>query len=154
MRTVVYGLILALSTVGCAARSTTAHRGSAARRTAWGEAERVAVLRQYVEQLPVGGRVRVQTVDGARWSATLLSADHERVVLQPRGRLTEPARAIPIASLQLIEPERTGRKQPAREGRGRRRRDRRRHVRDDADDRVCDPGLRRRPTQLSLETRR
>ncbi len=65
----------------------------------------MAVLRQYVEQLPVGGRVRVQTVDGTRWSATLLSADHERVVLQPRGRLTEPARAIPIASLQLIEPE-------------------------------------------------
>ena len=42
---------------------------------------------------------------GTRWSATLLSADDQRVVLQPRGRLTEPARAIPIASLQLIEPD-------------------------------------------------
>ena len=102
MRTVVYGLILALSTVGCAARSTTAHRAARDGEVTWGEAERVAVLRQYVERLPVGGRVRVQTVDGARWSATLLSADHERVVLQPRGRLTEPARAIPIASLRLI----------------------------------------------------
>ena len=108
MRTVVYGLILALSTVGCAARSTTAHGAARDGDVTWGEAERVAVLRQYVERLPVGGRVRVQTVDGARWSATLLSADHERVVLQPRGRLTEPARAIPIASLQLIEPESQG----------------------------------------------
>jgi len=105
MRTVVYGLILALSTVGCAARSTTPHRPARDGDLSWSEAERVAVLRQYVERLPVGGRVRVQTVDGARWSATLLSADHERVVLQPRGRLTEPARAIPIASLQLVEPE-------------------------------------------------
>ena len=50
----------------------------------------------------------LSTVDGARMSATLLSADHERVVVQPRGRLTEPARAIPIASLQLIEPESPG----------------------------------------------
>ena len=105
MRTVVYGLILALSTVGCAARSTTAHRAARDGDVTWGDSERVAVLRQYVERLPVGGRVRVQTVDGARWSATLLSTDHERVVLQPRGRLTEPARAIPIASLRLIEPD-------------------------------------------------
>ena len=105
MRTAVYGLILALSTVGCAARGATPQGAAPPSAVPWGEAERVAVLRQYVERLPVGGRVRVQTVDGARWSATLLSADHERVVLQPRGRLTEPARAIPIASLQLIEPE-------------------------------------------------
>ncbi len=105
MRTVVSALILAFSTVGCAARSTTPHRGAPQGDTAWGEAERVAVLRQYVERLPVGGRVRVETVNGERWSATLLSVDDERVVLQPRGRLTEPARAIPIASLQLIEPD-------------------------------------------------
>jgi hypothetical protein len=68
----------------------------------------VAVLRSYVERLPVGGRVRVQTVDGTRLSATLLAADRDRVVVQPRGRLTEPARAIPLASLQLIEPESQG----------------------------------------------
>ena len=79
-----------------------------------GEAERVAVLRQYVGHLPVGGRVRVQTADGARWSATLLSADHERVVVQPRGRITEPPLAIPIAELQLIEPERKGGNQVAK----------------------------------------
>jgi hypothetical protein len=105
MRPVVCGLILVLSTAGCAARSTTASRGAPQADTAWGEADRVAVLRQYVERLPVGGRVRVQTVDGERWSATLLSADDQRVVLQPRGRLAEPVRAIPIASLQLIEPD-------------------------------------------------
>jgi hypothetical protein len=104
MRTIVYGLILALSTVGCAARGTT-QRAARDGDLSWSEAERVAAMSQYVERLPVGGRVRVQTVDGVRWSATLLSADPQRVVLQPRGRLTEPARAIPIASLQLIEPE-------------------------------------------------
>jgi hypothetical protein len=106
MRRIVVALVLALSTAGCAARGATPSVGSQGQ--TWGEAERVAVFRQYVEHLPVGGRVRVQTVDGARWSATLLSADHERVVLQPRGRVTEPARAIPIAVLQLIEPERDG----------------------------------------------
>lgn len=105
MRPIVYGLILALSTVGCAARGTTPQRAAHDGDLSWSEAERVAALSRYVEQLPVGGRVRVQTVDGVRWSATLLSADHQRVVLQPRGRLTEPARAIPIASLQLIEPD-------------------------------------------------
>jgi hypothetical protein len=74
----------------------------------------VAVLREYVGHLPVGGRVRVQTSDGARWSATLLSADRERVVVQPRGRITEPPMAIPIAELQLIEPERKGGSQVAK----------------------------------------
>lgn len=107
MRGIVVGLVLALSTAGCAARGATPSVAGSQGQT-WAEAERVAVLRQYVEHLPLGGRVRVQTVDGARWSATLLSADHERVVLQPRGRVTEPARAIPIAALQLIEPERNG----------------------------------------------
>jgi len=105
MRTIIYGLILALSTVGCAARGTTPQRVAIDGDLSWSEAERVAAMSQYVERLPVGGRVRVQTVDGERWSATLLSADPQRVVLQPRGRLTEPARAIPIASLQLIEPD-------------------------------------------------
>jgi hypothetical protein len=108
MRTFVYGLILAFSTMGCAARSTPSSGAASDGDMPWGEAERVAVLRQYVERLPVGGRVRVQTVDGARWSATLLSADDKRIVLQPRGRLAEPAHAIPIASLQLIEPESQG----------------------------------------------
>lgn len=108
MRTTVVGIMLALSTIGCAARAATPHVAGPQNASAWGEADRVAVLRQYVGQLPVGGRVRVQTVDGTRWSATLLSANQERVVLQPRGRLTEPARAIPIASLLLIEPERHG----------------------------------------------
>lgn len=107
MRTTVAGIMLALSTMGCAARGATPSVVASQGQT-WGETERVAVLRQYVEHLPVGSRVRVQTVDGARWSATLLSADHERVVLQPRGRVTEPARALPIAALQLIEPERDG----------------------------------------------
>ena len=93
-------LLLASSTVGCAARGATPLPT-----VTLGEAERVAVFRQYVERLPLGSLVRVHTTDGVRWSATLLSADHERVVLQPRGRLTEPARTIPIASLQLIEPE-------------------------------------------------
>jgi hypothetical protein len=108
MRTFVYGLILIFSTMGCAARSVAPFSAARDGDVTWGEAERVATMSQYVERLPVGGRVRVQTVDGARWSATLLSADRERVVLQPRGRLTEPARAIPIASLQLIEPESQG----------------------------------------------
>ena len=107
MRRIVVGLVLALSTAACAARGATPNVSGSQGQT-WGEADRVAVLRQYVEHLPVGGRVRVQTVDGARWSATLLSADHERVVLQPRGRVTEPARAVPIAALQAIEPERNG----------------------------------------------
>jgi len=100
MKAAVCGLVLALSTIACAARGATPLATATL-----GEADRVAVFRQYVERLPLGSRVRVQTLDGVRWSATLLSADHERVVLQPRGRLTEPPRTIPIASLQLIEPE-------------------------------------------------
>ena len=109
MKAMVCGLILTMSAVGCAARSATqATPAPAPGAITWGEIERVAAMRRYVEQLPLGGRVRVQTSDGSRWSATLLSADHERVVLQPRGRLTEPALVIPIASLRTIEPESQG----------------------------------------------
>ena len=63
MTRMVVGLVLALSTAACAARGATPSVAGP-QGAAWGEAERVAVLRQYVGHLPIGGRVRVQTVDG------------------------------------------------------------------------------------------
>ena len=108
MRGIVVGLVLALSTAGCAARGATpgvagvTRRGRGERPSEWPCCDSTSSTCRWA----AGSACR--PVDGARWSATLLSADHERVVLQPRGRVTEPARAIPIAALQLIEPERKG----------------------------------------------
>jgi hypothetical protein len=69
-----------------------------------GDAERAAIMRDYLGRLPAGSRVKVETADGTRFTATLLSVDQERVVLQPHGRLAQPSRAVPFRSLRVVEP--------------------------------------------------
>jgi hypothetical protein len=103
MKTIALLLVTGVLATGCAARL---QPGIPA--TTLGEQEGAAVMRDFLGKLPAGSRVRVETADGTRFSGTLLAVDHERVVVQPRGRLAEPSRALPIASLRLVEPEVAG----------------------------------------------
>lgn len=91
-------LAVAVFATGCAAR----HPAAAAPLS---EQDRAAVMRDYLGRLPTGSRVSVVTEDGERFSATLLAVNQDRVVVQPRGRLAVPSRALPIASVRQIEPQ-------------------------------------------------
>jgi hypothetical protein len=103
MRIIAALLIAGVTACGCAARLQPTVLPDTL-----GDAERAAVMRDYVGQLPAGSRIKVETTDGTRFTGTLLSVDRDRVVVQPHGRLAEPSRALPIASLRVVEPAPAG----------------------------------------------
>lgn len=64
-----------------------------------------ALLAEYVQKLPVGSRVRVHMLDGRRERGTLMDATADRIVIQPRTRIPEPPREIPIDRVLGVEIE-------------------------------------------------
>lgn len=66
------------------------------------------VWRRYVRQLPPGSRVRLELLDGRRLTGTLMGLDGDAVVVQPRTRLPEPERVIPLDQLAWLEPDAGG----------------------------------------------
>lgn len=64
-----------------------------------------ALLADYVQKLPVGSRVRVHLLDGGRERGTLMDATAERIVIQPRTRIPEPPREVPLERVLGIELE-------------------------------------------------
>jgi hypothetical protein len=92
---------IALTSPACA---TTA--GPRLQTTAPGQTARDrALLADYVQKLPVGSRVRVHLLDGGRERGTLMDATAERIVIQPRTRIPEPPREIPLDRVLGIELE-------------------------------------------------
>lgn len=96
-------LIAAIALPGCA---TTGSRLSTVPR---GEAHKdPALLAAFVQKLPVGSRIRVHLSDGRRERGMLMDATPQRVVLQRRTRIPEPAVEIPLERVIAIELENTG----------------------------------------------
>jgi hypothetical protein len=71
-------------------------------------ADTEAVMRRYAERLAPGSAVSVRTKDGERFTATLVDVTADAVLVKPRTRLPEPIRAIPFASLDMLEPKTDG----------------------------------------------
>jgi len=63
------------------------------------------LLRKYVSQLPLGAMVRVETTDGKSFTGLLMALESDVVVVQPRTRLPEPARRIPLDIIVSLAPE-------------------------------------------------
>lgn len=63
------------------------------------------LLADYVQKLPIGTRVRVHLVDGRRERGTLMDATAERIVIQPRTRIPEPAMQIPLDRVTAVDLE-------------------------------------------------
>jgi hypothetical protein len=62
-----------------------------------------AALRAVAASIPLGTRVRVQTTDGRRYTATLLSVEAGGVVLKRTTRVPEPALQVPFDRLAFLE---------------------------------------------------
>jgi hypothetical protein len=64
-----------------------------------------ALMAEYVKQLPIGSRVRVQRASGDTVRGTLMKATDEVILVQKRTRIAEPPLEIPIADLRAVELE-------------------------------------------------
>jgi hypothetical protein len=62
-----------------------------------------AALRAVAAAIPPGTRVRVQTTDGRRYTATLLSADADGVLLKRSTRIPEPAQRVSLDHIAMLE---------------------------------------------------
>jgi hypothetical protein len=63
------------------------------------------LLADYVQKLPVGTRVRVHLMNGRRERGTLMDATAERIVVQRRTRIPEPATEIPLDRVTAVDVE-------------------------------------------------
>jgi hypothetical protein len=61
--------------------------------------------RKYIEQLPAGTAVLIDLADGTQLKATLIGVEHDIVIVQPRTRLPEAYRRIPLQAIVSLTPE-------------------------------------------------
>ena len=103
-RIISLALIAALLGAGCAQRRTMpatfsiAHAQAGATRQAAGPRD-VEERRRYVEQLPAGTTLKIELADGTHLTATLMGVEHDVVIVQPKTRLPEAYRRIPLQSI-------------------------------------------------------
>jgi hypothetical protein len=62
-----------------------------------------AVIASYVRSLPVGSPVRVGLTGGRTLHGTLMRADESVLVVQPKGRIPEPPREVPLAEVVSVD---------------------------------------------------
>ena len=99
MRTTAIALIVSLMTLS--ATDAFAHRAVAAS-AATGQ-EEVATWRRVAEAIPLGTKVKVQTIEGKRVSGTLMRVDSTSVMVKRSTRLPEPAVVVPFDVVSNIE---------------------------------------------------
>jgi len=63
------------------------------------------VLRKYVTQLPLGTTVRIELTDGKSLIGTLMAVEQDVVIVQPRTRLPERERRIPLRTIVSLAPD-------------------------------------------------
>jgi hypothetical protein len=67
-----------------------------------------ALMASYVQQLPLGSRVRVSLSDGTVVRGTLIKAEGDPIAVQRRTRIPEPPLQIPLNTVRAVEIERNG----------------------------------------------
>jgi hypothetical protein len=103
-RIISLALIAALLGAGCAERRTTpatfsiAHAQAGATRQAVDPRD-VEDRRRYVEQLPAGTTLSIDLADRTHLTGTLMGFEHDVVIVQPKTRLPEAYRRIPLQSI-------------------------------------------------------
>jgi hypothetical protein len=66
------------------------------------EAE-AAAFKTLAEGIPLGSRVKLQTRDGKRMTATLMAVSDEAVIVKREARIPEPAVTVPFAQLTRLQ---------------------------------------------------
>jgi hypothetical protein len=62
-----------------------------------------AAWERYLNSLPIGSKVKVETADGKSFKGTFMGVDAGNVTVKPKTRIPEPVRSIPIASLASLD---------------------------------------------------
>jgi hypothetical protein len=66
------------------------------------------VWRSFAERIAVGTELNVRLKNGQRFRATLVGAQHDVVLLQPKTRIPVPVQAVAYDSILRIEPRKAG----------------------------------------------
>jgi hypothetical protein len=67
-----------------------------------------AVWRGFAERIAVGTELNVRLNDGHRFRATLVGAQDDAVLLQPKTRIPVPVQAVPYGEIVRMEPRKPG----------------------------------------------
>ena len=62
-----------------------------------------AAFEQLAASLPLGARIKLQSRDGQRMTATLIAVEEDAVIVQRESRVPEPAMRIPFAQLTRLQ---------------------------------------------------
>lgn len=73
-----------------------------------GPAQEADAYRGVAAAIPLGSRVRVETREGRRLTATLIGVTADAVIVKKEGRLPEPALTVPFAELVRLQRDERG----------------------------------------------
>ncbi len=62
-----------------------------------------AAWERYLDSLPIGAKVKVETRDGKSFKGIFMGVENGRLTVRPRTRIPEPARVLPIESVASVE---------------------------------------------------
>jgi hypothetical protein len=62
-----------------------------------------AAFKQLANKITLGSRVKVQSRDGQRMTATLVAVNEDAIVVKRESRVPEPAVSIPLAQLTRLQ---------------------------------------------------
>lgn len=102
-RVMVVVICAALAAPGCASAGGT--RIAAAAPSAERQITDRTVLAEYVQKLPPGTPIRVESAGGRTLRGTLMKASGQSLIVQPRTRIPEPAVEIPFSDVLRVTPE-------------------------------------------------
>ena len=71
-------------------------------------AQDAATWRKVADAIPLGSKVKVQRVDGKRFSGTLMRADDTGVMVKKNTRIPEPAVVVAYDAIDNLERDRGG----------------------------------------------
>jgi hypothetical protein len=97
MKTIALGLICSMLLMG------TTNVASAQ-----GIANEAAAWRTVAATIPLGSKVKIQTANGDRFNATLMSVGSDSVMVKKNARRPEPAQSIAFADLARLERDHGG----------------------------------------------
>jgi hypothetical protein len=71
-------------------------------------AQEAQAWRKVAEAIPLGSKVKVQTLDGRRVNGTLMSVDDRSVMVKKNTRIPEPAITVAFEQMGSLERDRGG----------------------------------------------
>jgi len=88
---------------GCAPRATLAPSAFASYARPQKSVDDPALIRRYVERLPIGSTLKLEETSGEKTTVILMAVDPNGMVVKPKTRVPEPARTISFDRVVRVE---------------------------------------------------